>query len=255
VDVDIADRIATVTFSRPPVNAVDSVSAEEIANVFVALGDRKDVSAVIFTASGDRAFMAGVDLNERLRGVERENINDILDYGRPARRSFWSVRDCPLPVVCAVNGPAIGMGIAYVSVCDVIVAAENARFGTTEVKVGVLGAFSHLQRMVGPYKARKHFFSGELISAEEMYRLGAVDSVVPRESLLDRAREVASLFTARSPIALRLAKESVNRVEALPLKEAYRLEQDYTRRLGMFDDSEEAMRAYLEKRDPRWEWS
>ncbi len=108
--------------------------------------------------------------------------------------------------------------------------------------------------MVGRHKARELFFTGELIPAEELHRLGAVRAVVPQAELMDEARALAGVLARKSPIALRMAKESMNRVEFLPLKDAYRTEQDYTARLLGFEDSAEARQAFLEKRDPDWKW-
>jgi enoyl-CoA hydratase len=167
---------------------------------------------------------------------------------------MWAITDCAVPVIAAVNGPALGAGLAFAACCDMIVAAEGATFGTTEINVGLLGASAHLSLLVGRYKARELFFTGETITAEELHRLGAVRSVVPRAQLLDEAGALARTLAAKSPIALRMAKESMNRVEFLPFKDAYRTEQDYTRRLMSFDDSKEARRAFLEKRDPEWKW-
>jgi enoyl-CoA hydratase len=254
VRVDIVSRVATVTLDRPPVNAVDRAANDEIKRTFTSLGRSREVSAIVFTAAGDRAFIAGIDLNERSAGALPDDIQELLDSGRPVREAFWSIRDCNVPVICAVNGPAIGAGLAYVAVCDVIMAAERATFSTTEVNVGLLGAFSQLQRLVGPYAARKAFFTGDPLDAAEMYRLGAVDRVLPREELVPAAQELAGRIARKSPIGLRLAKESANRVEALPLTDAYRLEQDYTTRLRAFRDSKEAMQAYLDKREAEWEW-
>jgi enoyl-CoA hydratase len=137
----------------------------------------------------------------------------------------------------------------------VIVAAENARFGLTEINVGLLGGASKALRMVGPYKARMMLFSGELVGAEEMYRRGVLEDLVPAGRALERAMEIAGVFAAKSPIGLRLAKESMLRIEDLGLEDGYRLEQDYTRRLRTYADSREAFRAYREKREPRWTWS
>jgi enoyl-CoA hydratase len=135
-----------------------------------------------------------------------------------------------------------------------LVASENATFGTTEINVGLLGASAHLSLLVGRHKAREMFFTGEQLPAAELYRLGAVRSVVPRDALMSTARELAVVLAAKSPIALRLAKESMNRVEFLPLKDAYRTEQDYTARLRGFEDAAEARKAFLEKRDAEWKW-
>jgi enoyl-CoA hydratase len=107
---------------------------------------------------------------------------------------------------------------------------------------------------VGRHKAREMYFLGEKVDAAELHRLGAIREVVPADKLLDTAGELAARLAAKSPIALRLAKEAMNRVEFLPLKEAYRTEQDYTNRLLTYADSAEARAAFLEKRSPQWQW-
>ena len=167
---------------------------------------------------------------------------------------MWAITDCAVPVIGAINGPALGAGLAFAACCDILIASDNATFGTTEINVGLLGASSHLSQLVGRYKAREMFFTGEVAPASELYRLGAVRAVVPRDELLPAARALAVLLAAKSPIALRLAKESMNRVENLPLMDAYRTEQDYTARLQGFEDATEARQAYLDKREPDWKW-
>lgn len=255
VSVTVADHVATVVLDRPPVNAVDNDAMEAIRDTFTGFNDDREVCAAIFTAAGDRAFMAGVDL---------KSIGDadpaswppsrLLDRGRVAREAMWAIRDCAVPVIAAVNGPAIGAGLAFAAVCDIIVAAETATFGTTEINVGLLGASAHLSLLVGRHKARELYFTGEVVTATELLRLGAVRSVVRREQLLDEAHTLARVLAAKSPIALRLAKEAMNRTEGLPLQDAYRTEQDYTARLVGFEDSAEARRAFAEKREPDWAW-
>jgi enoyl-CoA hydratase len=253
--MELVDHVATVTFDRPPVNAVDLDALAEIRDMFATVGDDREVRAVIFTAAGARAFIAGADL----KGIDLRKVDDVpawqvTDSGRLARDAFWAVYDCPVPVIAAVNGPAIGAGLGFVALCDMIISVPGARFGTTEINVGLLGASAHLMLLVGRHRAREMFLTGELATAEELHRLGAIKELVPRESLMERARELAAVFVAKSPIALRLAKEAMNRTEFLPLKEAYRTEQDYTRRLIGFEDAAEARQAFLEKRPPDWKW-
>ena len=209
----------------------------------------------IFTAAGDRVFCGGVDLNDSARrhgrqSTDGDSIVDLLDPGSIVRDCFWALSDCPLPVIGAVNGAAVGAGLALVACCDVIIASEHARFALPEINAGVLGGGRHLQRMVGPYKARKMFFTGEFVGAEEFHRLGAIEQVVPPAQLLDEARALANVIATKSPIGLRLAKESLNRVEDLPLKDGYRLEQDYTGRITRYNDSAEARRAYPREARP-----
>src|SRR5262245_23667692 len=254
--LDVVDHVATVTLDRPPVNAVDTGTFAEIIDVFSGFADDRDVRVAIFTAAGDRAFMAGVDLQSvgpRERRAETP-ASLVTDPARMARDAMWAVTDCAVPVIGAINGPALGAGLAFAACCDILIAADNARFGTTEINVGLLGASAHLSLLVGRHKAREMFFTGEQVPAAELHRLGAVRSVVPLAELPDAARDLALALAAKSPIALRLAKESMNRVEHLPLKEAYRTEQDYTARLLGFEDAAEARNAFMEKRAPDWKW-
>ena len=260
VRIDIQDRIATVTFDRPPVNALNAQAFRELGEAFTSLTHGTDASVAVFTAAGDRVFCAGVDLHDSARRHGREtaagdSVVDLLDPGSIVRDCFWAIADCPLPVIGAINGAAVGAGLALVATCDVIIASERARFALPEINAGVLGGGRHLQRMIGPYKTRKMFFTGEFVGAEEFHRLGAVEAVVAPDELMPTARALADKIATKSPIGLRLAKESLNRVEDLPLKEGYRLEQDYTGRLTRYHDSAEARLAYLEKRAPEWTWT
>jgi enoyl-CoA hydratase/carnithine racemase len=254
VRVETADHIATVTIDRPPVNAVDPATLEALGETFRALGEDRDVRVAVLTGAGTRAFVGGADLKAIDSDRTTGRPGPQLDRGLVAREAFWAISDCAVPVIAAVNGPAIGAGLALVAVCDIILASETATFGTTEINVGLLGASAHLSLMVGRHKARELFFTGELIPAEELHRLGAIRAVVPQDRLMEEARSLAGVLARKSPIALRLAKESMNRVEFLALKDAYRIEQDYTARLLGFEDSAEARQAFLDKRDPDWKW-
>lgn len=255
VSLEVRDHVATVTLDRPPVNAVDREALTEIRDTFRSLSDRRDVRVAIFTAAGERAFMGGADLSSVGDRSPAELLPTVqLDSGRIARDAMWAITDCAVPVIGAINGSAIGAGVAFAACCDMLLAAEHASFGTLEINVGLLGASAHLSLLVGRHKAREMFFLGEKVPAQDLERLGAVRAVVPAGELMDEAWKLASELAGKSPIALRLAKESMNRVEGQPLKEAYRTEQDYTARLLQFEDSKEARQAYLEKREPEWRW-
>jgi enoyl-CoA hydratase len=255
ITIEVSDLVATVTFDRPPVNAVEFESVLEITEAFRSLADRRDVNCAIFAAAGSRAFIAGADLKARSDVPPGELPSQLMDPFKGIRDAFIAIRECQVPVIAAVNGPAIGAGLAFASACDIIIAAESATFGLTEINVGLLGGAAHLQRMVGTYKMRRMFFTGELVSANELYRLGAVERVVPLADLAETTRALALEIAAKSPIALRLAKDSANRIEHLETDEAYRIEQTYTARLFGLNDSREAMQAFLEKRKPTWTWS
>lgn len=264
VHVDTTDGIATVTLDRPPVNALDAAAFRDLADVFESFDHDRSVRVAILTGAGERAFCGGVDLHDSPRryrpdgrsteGGPQGDPADQLDPGRVVRRCFWSIYDCAVPVIAAVNAAAVGAGMALVACCDLVVLSERARFALTEINVGVLGGVRHAQRLVGPFKAKWMILTGEWLPGSELYRLGAAEAVVPHEELLPTATALAKTIASKSPIGVRLAKESANRVEFATLKEGYRTEQDYTVRLSRYADAAEARRAYLEKRAPRFRW-
>lgn len=242
------DGIVTVIMDRPPVNAINQAMYEELTHVFQSFGSDREARVVILASSVERAFTAGVDVRDRV-----STIDDIdLDARKFARDAYFAIYDCALPVIAAVNGPALGAGIAICASADIVIASERAIFALPEITVGMLGGGSHLARLIGPQRMRLAYYTSERLSAEEMYRLGGVARVVPHDALADEAMAIARQIASKSPLAVRLAKQALNRVEDLPLKEGYRLEQDYTMRLGLFEDTKEAMDAFLEKREPRF---
>jgi enoyl-CoA hydratase/carnithine racemase len=248
--VELANHVAVVRLDRPPVNAVNGQALREMRDTFREVAEDWDVRAVVFASASERVFCGGVDIKA---GVQQGDGPPPTDRGLIARDAMWAILDCPVPVVAAVNGPALGAGLAFVACCDIIVASEKAVFGCPEIDVGLLGAGSHLNRMVGPYRMRELYYTARRVSAAEMYELGGISRVVSHDSLMDEALSIASDIAKKSPPAIRLAKEALNRVEHLPLKEAYRTEQDYTARLSGYEDSEEAKQAFLEKREPKFQ--
>jgi enoyl-CoA hydratase/carnithine racemase len=254
------DRVAVVRLDHPPLNTLTRPMMRELYQTFAGFADDRSVGAVVLSAEGDRAFCAGLDLNRRLAGSDGDapdgpTPRELLDTGRLWRETQWAVRQCPVPVIAAVDGAAVGGGFGLVGVCDIIFASDRARFGLTEINVGLLGGASKALRMLGPYKARTVFFTGELIPASELHRLGALEEVTPPGQAEARAVELAQTIAKKSPIAMRLAKESILRIENMGLEDAYRTEQDYTTRLATFNDSREAMAAWVEKREPQWTWT
>jgi enoyl-CoA hydratase len=247
--VDVVDHVATVTLDRPPVNAITRSTMVELRDTFRSFADDPAVRVAVFTGAGQKAFMAGVDL----KTFDTDDTEaDPDDPGRLPREALEAVYDCAVPVIAAVNGPALGAGLAYAAVCDLILAADHATFGTTEINVGLLGASAHLNLLLGRPKVRELFLTGVPATADELYRLGAVNRVVPVAELAATTAELAASLAAKSPLALRLAKAALNETEFLPLKDAYRTEQTYTRRLLQHPDSAEARRAFAEKREPNW---
>ena len=201
IRVAVTDYIATVTIDRPPVNAVDREALRGIRDAFRSLDDRRDVRAAIFTGAGSRAFMGGADLNTVGTRPQGDDVPlmYLTDPGRVARDAMWAVTDCAVPVIGAINGPAIGAGLAFAACCDILVAAEHTSFGTLEINVGLLGASAHVSLLVGRHKAREMFFLGEKIPVAELVRLGAVRAAVPADELPATAVELAHQLASREP--------------------------------------------------------
>jgi enoyl-CoA hydratase len=166
---------------------------------------------------------------------------------------FGSIYDCPVPVISAVHGFCLGGGIGIAGASDLVIASDDASFGLPEIDRGALGAATHAMRLFGMQMARRMLLTGEPISAQEAYRRGGVLEVVPRARLRDAALELAAKIAGKSPKAVQLAKWSLNGIEVLDPKQAYRFEQGFTFELYTSPDSQEARDAFDEKRGARFD--
>ena len=245
--LEVADGIATVTFDRPPVNAQNARTREELIRVFDAISDRDDVRVAILTGAGNM-FSAGADLKERVDMVHEPG--DYARHNRLVRECFYAVTDCAKPVIAAVNGPAIGAGFVLTLACDIMIASDNAYFSMPEINVGLAGGARFLMEHVGRSRARSLYFTGRRISAAELYRLGVIEACPPRDALMDAALDIARDIAAKSPLAVRHIKRALNTIEELPVRDAYRFEQSVTVELSRTEDAREAHRAFVEKRKP-----
>jgi enoyl-CoA hydratase len=247
LELTVADYIATVTLNRPPVNAFNRAIRQEIVDTFDALSDRADVRVIILTGSG-KQFCAGADIKERTQLTGEAGEYPRLN--RLVREVFYSLMECAKPVIAAVNGGALGAGMAIALCCDIILAADEAIFAMPEVDVGLAGGVKFLQRHLGPSKARRMLLTGQRVPAAELYRLGVLEACVPREQLMPAAMELAREIASKSPLAVQMLKDSFNAVENQTLRDGYRIEQNMTIALGKSEDAQEAKRAFVEKRKP-----
>lgn len=242
----IDSGIAEMIFNHPPVNAFNSAGWLAIAAELNALGENPDVRAIIIAAEG-RGFCAGVDIKELAA-----NSAMITRVNKGNYDTFKAIHRNPKPVIVAVHGFVLGGGIGISGAADVLVASECATFAVPEVDRGAMGGGAHLQRMFPVQKVRYMYFTGEPIDAQEAYRLGAVEKVVPRDQLLDTARDIARKIAAKSPRMVQLAKEALNGIEDGNLEDKYRWEQGFTQEAYADPDSQEAKDAFVEKRDAKF---
>lgn len=242
----IENGIAEVVFDHPPVNAFDSEGWASIAKHLDELGVNDQVRVIVIRAEG-KGFCAGVDIKELAA-----DSNLIVKVNKGNYDTFKAVHLNPKPVIVAVHGYVLGGGIGISGAADIIVASDCARFGVPEVDRGAMGGGAHLQRMFPVQKVRYMYFTGEFIDAEEAYRLGAVERVVPLEELRVTALAIAAKIAQKSPAMIRLAKEALSGVEDGSLEEKYRWEQGFTLEAYRVGDSQEARSAFVEKREAKF---
>jgi enoyl-CoA hydratase len=247
VRLEVADHIAVVTMDRPPVNAQNNQSREELIRVFDAISDRDDIRVAILTAAG-KVFSAGADVKERV-GLVKE-AGDYVRHNRLAREYFYSISDCTKPVICAANGAGFGAGFALMLACDIMIASEDAYFVMPELDVGLAGGAGFLMQHFSKSMARHIYFTARRIPAAELYRLGVITACVPRDKLMDEAMTIAREIAAKSPLAVQKVKRAFNVVEEMPTRDGYRFEQTVTVELSHSEDAKEAQKAFVEKRKP-----
>ena len=248
--LEVGDRIATLTVNRPDVrNALGKETVEEMHAALRELAARDDVHVLILTGAGDKAFVSGADIREiRQRGKREalEAINQVL---------FTAVDNFPWPVIAAVNGYALGGGFELALACDLRVAAEEAKFGFPETGLGIIpaaGGTQRLPRYVGWGRAKEMIFTGEMIDARRAEVLGLVSRVVPRTELMNAARELAEKILTRGPLAIRLAKLSLNVAARAGLDAGLQVERLAQTILFESKDKQEGTTAFLEKRKPKF---
>lgn len=247
------DSIALITLNRPDsLNAINLKLAQELEQVIDEIAADDSARSVIITGAG-RAFSAGADIKEMMSPGET-SLGTQLARGKPL--SFFNrIESLDKPVIGAINGLAIGGGCEIALVCDLRIASTAARFGFGEIKIGVIpagGGTVRSPRLIGIAKAKELLFFGDPVDAEEAYRLGLVNKVVPPESLLDEAKKWARTLSQRPPLALKAVKSCVNVGMQMPLSAAIDFEAKEAAILVNSEDRQEGMRAFIEKRPPEF---
>lgn len=240
--------VAVVSLARPPVNSVSQAMYRELQQLFSDPDRYLPGAKVIVLAAEGRHFCAGNDLRE-FGTLSPENSDERM---AEVRAAFFAIQDCPVPVIGAVQGAALGTGLAIAASCDFVIAADNARFGTPEVGVGIMGGARHLARLVPEPVVRWMYLTAEPIDVQRLVALGGAIEVVPADELLTRALAHADLIVRHSAAAIRMAKRSLNAIETMDLQPGYTFEQGLTRELSAHPDSLEARRATLEQRAPQY---
>lgn len=252
ITLDVSDQVATLTVNRPDkLNALNDLTVAELGEAIEDVRARADVGGLILTGAGNKAFVAGADIAE----LATQGPLEGRERARRGQQVLRRIETSPKPVIAAVNGFALGGGCELAMACHVRIAADHAKFGQPEVKLGIApgyGGSQRLPRLVGQGRALELILTAEMIDAKEAYRIGLVNSVVPAADLLRVAGEMLRKMLANGPIAVALSIDAVVRGVELPLEDALLLEADQFGLLAATDDMREGMRAFLDKRPPRF---
>jgi len=248
--------VATVTINRPhALNALNGPTLTELLHYCTALGsegtDARDSASrtrcLIVTGAGERAFVAGADIAAML---EMSTVQGRA-FAHLGQELMHRLEALPIPVIAAVNGFALGGGLELALACDVILAAESAKFGQPEINLGLIPGFGGTQRLsrrIGIGPARLLIYTGDLIDAAEALRLGLVNRVVPRSTLLDEAKALATTLGGKAPIAIQEAKAAMTAGADIDLYDACRYEAEAFAVAFASEDRREGLRAFLDKR-------
>ncbi len=246
-------RILEIVLDRPKANALDAPSCREMGRLFADFRDDPNLRVAILTGAGEKFFSAGWDLNAVANGEEY-----LGDFGEGGFGGFPEMTDLLKPIICAVNGMAIGAGFEMLLRADFVIAAEHARFMLPEVRIGIapdVGTFM-LPKLLPRQKALEILMTGRQFSAHELASLGLINEVVPADQLMERARAFAQDLLRAAPLSLAAVKEAVLLTEKLTFEESYVALRSKTwpafMKMLESRDAREGAKAFVEKREPDW---
>src|SRR5512140_740046 len=242
------NSIAYVTVNRPKVlNALNMATTEELRAAFNDVKNDAGVRVVILTGAGEKAFIAGADIGE----LAKHDAVSGKEYTHKGQNVLNLIENLGKPVIACINGFALGGGCELAMACTMRLAAENAKLGQPEVKLGIIpgyGGTQRLARLVGKGRAMQQLLTGEMITAQEAYRIGLVNEVVPQPELIARAEAIAQKIIANAPLAIQYAMEAVHKGMEMTLQEGLYLEAVLFGVCCATEDKKEGTTAFLEKR-------
>jgi enoyl-CoA hydratase len=244
--------VAVLTFNRPKVlNALDAATLRDLEAALDAVGSDDEVRAIILTGSGEKAFVAGADINELAVLTPTQG----KEHARHGQRVFDRIEQLGKPVIAAINGFALGGGCELALACTIRIAADTARLGQPEINLGIIPGYAgsqRLPRLVGKGRALEILLTGDMVSAQRAYEIGLVNQVVPAAELMTAARAMAQNLASKAPVAARYIIEAVNHGLDVALAQGQALETSLFGAIASTEDTKEGTRAFLEKRKAAW---
>ena len=248
IKAETRNKTAYITIDRPKVlNALNMQTMDELRQVFTQVKGDKDVRVVILTGAGEKAFVAGADINE----LQKNNPVEAKEYTHRGQAVLDSIENLGKPVIACINGFARGGGCELAMACTMRLASENAKLGQPEVKLGIIpgyGGTQRLPRLVGKGIAAQLLLTGEMISAQEAHRIGLVNEVVSASELIPRAEAIAQAIIKNAPLAIQYCLEAVNHGVEMSQQEGLFLEATLFSVCCATEDKKEGTTAFLEKR-------
>ena len=243
--------IATIALTVPEKR--NAISAQMIGDLLAALDQAESGAHVVILTGSGKAFCAGMDLDE-LQNIARQTLPKNLEDARRMSKLLYRLHSFPKPVIAAVNGPAIAGGCGLATLADFTIAVPEAKFGYSEVKLGFMPALVSvfLRRQIGDRQARDLLLTGRIIDAAEALRMGLITEIVPRESLMNRAREIAALLLAASPTAVEQTKKLLLGFDRAAIRAELETAIEASADIRATPDFKEGVAAFLEKRPPKW---
>jgi enoyl-CoA hydratase len=252
VRCQIEEGIAVVTIeNQAALNALNASVLTQLDQTMDALAKNPEVKGVIITGAGEKSFVAGADISEFIQ-VTGDTAVEFMSRGQ---RIFNKIEAFDRPVIAAVNGFALGGGNEIALCCDIRIAAENAVFGQPEVNLGIIpgyGGTQRLPRLIGPGKAKEIIFADERINAQEAWRVGLVERVVPKGQAVEESKKLLKKIMNKGPVAIKMAKKAINEGLKMSLREGLDLEAQCNAACFGSEDKDEGAKAFLEKRPAKF---
>lgn len=252
IDYLATDGIATITLNRPKVlNALNRELAQELSQGVEQAEQDQGVRVLIITGAGEKAFAAGIDIAE----FSQMGPLEALHFSQTIQALYTRIARLRKPVIAAVNGYALGAGCELVLACDLVFASDRARFGQPEVNLGIIpggGGTQRLSRLIGKHRAKELIYTGEMIDAQEAWRIGLVNKVFPAAELMAEVRKFAEKVVGKGAVAIARAKAVIEEGYDTPLEVALALEANAFALCFATEDRTEGIQAFLEKRHPHF---